>query len=85
MTAALLLFLRSNWLTLTIVGVLIAGSGVLYLKGRHDGAASAEAAAKTAVVNQLTERNATDAKVEGMSPAELCRAIGGVWRNDGCE
>ncbi len=85
MSAALLLFLRSNWLTLAIVAFLIIWMSALYLKGRHDGSVAADAAAKTAVVNQLKERNATDAKVEGMSPPELCRAIGGVWRDDGCQ
>ncbi len=84
MSAALLLFLRSNWLTLAIVAFLIIWMSALYLKGRHDGSA-ADAAVKTTVVNQFKERNATDAKVEGMSPSELCRAIGGVWRDNGCQ
>ena len=78
-------FFSKNWMSLALVGGILLGVGAIYVKGRSDGSASAEHEAKTAVVNQITERNDTDAKVKNMSRPDICRAIGGVWRDDGCQ
>lgn len=78
-------FLSKNWISLALVGGILLGVGAIYMKGRSDGSASAEHEAKTAVVNQIRERNDTDAKVNTMSRPDICRAIGGVWRDDGCQ
>lgn len=85
MIAAIGAFLVKNWISLALVGGILLGVGGIYMKGRSDGSASAEHEAKTAVVNQITERNNTDAKVKNMSRPDVCRAIGGVWRDDGCQ
>ncbi len=85
MIVLLATFFRTNWVPLAVVGGILLGVASVYVKGHRDGSAAAEAAAKTAVVNQLKERNATDAKVEGMPPADLCRAIGGVWSDNRCQ
>ena len=77
-------FLNKNWISLALAGGIIAGVSAIYFKGRHDQSAMDEGASKTAVVDQFTERNDTDAKVKNMSRPERCRAIGGLWRDDGC-
>ena len=78
-------FLGKNWMPLAVISGILLGVGAIYMKGRSDGFASAEHEAKTAVVNQIKERNDTDAKVKNMSRPNVCRAIGGVWRDDGCQ
>lgn len=78
-------FLTKNWMSLALVGGILFGVGTIYMKGRADGSASAEHDAKTAVVNQIKERNDTDATVKSMSRPDVCRAIGGMWRDDGCK
>ena len=85
MIAVISAFLGKNWISLALVGGILLGVGAMYMKGRSDGSASAEHEAKTAVVNQIKERNDTDAKVKNMSRPDVCRAIGGVWRDDGCQ
>ncbi|MBB3385978.1 MULTISPECIES: hypothetical protein [unclassified Rhizobium] len=85
MPALLVLFLKKNWLPIVIGLAVVAIAGGLYLRGRSDGRAIAEADARQATFNQLKERSATDAKVKDMSDADLCRAIGGELRDGRCE
>ncbi|MGV8865204.1 MAG: hypothetical protein ACOH2T_29210 [Pseudomonas sp.] len=68
----------ANWkLILPIVALaLIAGA---YFKGRADGDALAQANARRQVVEQITERNQINETVSGMSAADLCRELGGVF------
>ena len=84
MSALLLLFLRKNWMPIALAGGILLGVGAIYLKGRSDESATADAKSTKATVKQLKERNVTDAKVEAMSDPELCRAINGVWRDNRC-
>ena len=85
MSAVLLLFLRKNWMPIALASGTLLGVGAIYLKGRSDASATADAKSTTAIIKRLKERNATDAKVETMSDPKLCRAIGGVWRDNRCE
>lgn len=66
---------------LTIIG---AGTG-LYVKGQHDAKAAAKAEARKELLEQMTERDKVNENVSRMSAAELCRELGGVWRNGQCE
>lgn len=69
--------------TLKIVGVgLLAGAvafGAGYLKGRADMRAIARAEAVQATLDQLKERNSTDAEINDLDAAGLCNALGGRW------
>jgi hypothetical protein len=85
MMALLSLAFQDIWKPAAIVGGILIVVGGIYLKGHSDGSASADQAAKTAVFNQIKERNITDEKVKGMSDPDLCRALGGVWHDDGCQ
>lgn len=67
-----------------LVGVVLLSIGSAYLKGRADGRAAGEADAKTAVIRQLKERNITDDKVFRLPAADLCRELGGVFRDGQC-
>lgn len=67
-----------------LVGVVLLSIGSAYLKGRADGRAAGEADAKTAVIRQLKERNITDEKVFRLPAADLCRELGGVFRDGQC-
>ena len=57
----------------------LATIGLAYFKGRADGDALAEADARRQVVEQITERNEINEAVSGMSAADLCRELGGVF------
>ena len=85
MIGVLGVFFSKNWISLAVVGGILLGVTAIYMIGRSDGSASAEHEAKTAIVNQIEERSETDAKVKTMSRPDVCRAIGGVWRDDGCQ
>lgn len=79
--------LFANWklaLAGAAIGAAALGAGGLYLKGRADGRAAGEADAKTAVIRQLKERNITDEKVFRLPAADLCRELGGVFRDGQC-
>jgi predicted negative regulator of RcsB-dependent stress response len=84
MGALVWLFLKNNWIPIVIVLAVLVLAGWLYLTGRADGRAIGQAEQTQAIFNQLKERNITDEKVQGMSDPELCRAINGVWRDEGC-
>ncbi|WFS02224.1 hypothetical protein [Rhizobium tumorigenes] len=77
--------LANPWVLLGLVVAILGGAAGLYAKGHSDGTASGEAAQKTAIFEQLKERNITDADVQKMPGADLCRAIGGELRGDKCE
>ncbi len=80
--------ISTNWKLIAagVLAVAVATAIVgIYLKGRGDGRALAEADAKTAVIRQLKERNVTDEKVDRLSAADLCRDLGGVFRDGRCE
>lgn len=67
-----------------VVAVVVALGGV-YMKGRHDGDMIAQANARKQLVEQLTERNKINENVSRMSAADLCRQLGGVYVNGGCQ
>lgn len=87
MIRALLSAVLANW-KLALAGAIVGGValsiGSAYVKGRGDGRAAGEADAKTAVIRQLKERNITDEKVFRLPAADLCRELGGVWRDGLC-
>lgn len=68
-------------IALAVIG---AATG-LYVKGQHDARAAAKAEARKELIEQMSERNKIDEKVSRMSAADLCRELGGVWRNGQCE
>lgn len=68
----------AQWkIILAVAGLLLIG--VAYFKGRSDGDALAQANARRQVVEQITERNQINEAVSGMSAADLCRELGGVF------
>ncbi len=67
-----------------LVGLVALSIGASYLKGAVDGRALGEAEAKTAVIRQLKERNLTDDQVNRLPAADLCRELGGVFRDGLC-
>lgn len=70
------------------IGVAVAAMlaiGGAYFKGRTDGDLIAQANARKQLVEQLTERNRIDERVKGMSSADLCRELGGVYSNGECQ
>lgn len=76
--------------TLKLIGVGLVAAGLAfgagYIKGRADMRATARAEAIKATMEQLQERNATDAEVNDLDAAGLCDALGGRWLPDGrCE
>ncbi|MFP1634070.1 hypothetical protein ACLB6G_20260 [Zhengella sp. ZM62] len=75
--------------TLKLIGVGIVAAGLAfgagYLKGRSDMRATARAEAIKTTLEQLQERSATDAEIGDMDDADLCRLIGGVFRDGRCE
>ncbi|RXT29378.1 hypothetical protein B5P46_11905 [Rhizobium leguminosarum] len=85
MSAVLIAFLRKNWAAVAIAAAAVVALLWIVQAAYSRGAADAKSEAREAVFNQLKERNATDAEIENMPAAELCRAIGGELRNDRCE
>lgn len=67
-----------------LVGAVALSFAGFYLKGRADGRALGEADAKAAVIRQLKERNLTDEAVSRLPSADLCRELGGVFRDGRC-
>ncbi len=59
--------------------------GLSWLHGYQRGAASERTAILTRSIDVLRERNATDEKVRNMSPADLCRSLGGVFEDGSCQ
>jgi hypothetical protein len=76
----------ANW-KLIVVGIVVLGftNGTTYFKGRADGSAIEQANARRLVIEQLTERNRINETVQGMSAADLCRELGGVYVDGGCD
>lgn len=79
-------------LLLSPVGRLLAGAAVgaamiagIYLYAYQRGASSERAAALQRSVELLRERTKTDDRIKGMDDAALCRALGGVPVDGGCE
>lgn len=71
-----------------VAGLVVAAlvvSGAAYFKGRMDGDAMAQAAARKQIVEQLTERNRINESVSRMSSADLCRRLGGVFVDNECQ
>lgn len=73
-----------NW-KLALGFVALAMIGGAYFKGQADGDALARADARRQVVEQITERNRIDESVSGMSAADLCRELGGVFQDGRCD
>lgn len=80
--------LLSEW-KLVVLGALTAvvmlSIGGAYLKGRADGRAISEGEIRADLVEQLTDRGKTDEDVSRMSADELCRDLGGVFRDGRCD
>lgn len=83
-----------DWLpgmsTLKLVGAGLLAAGIAfgagYLKGRADMRAIARAEAVQATLDQLKERNSTDAEINDLDAAGLCDALGGRWVPEhGCQ
>ena len=68
-----------------IGAVALAGASGLYMKGRWDGRAAVLAKAQKELAEQLEERGLTNEEVAGMSDADKCELIGGVWNDGECE
>ncbi len=77
--------IANPWVLLGLVAAIGAGGVWLSIASYQRGVADAKSDAREAVINQLKERNLTDAEIQNMSAADLCRAIGGELRNDRCE
>lgn len=76
-----------QWLAWGAAGLvtLMLAFGGGYVKGRSDGRAIAAKASLQATLNQLKERGATDAQINDMGTADLCRLLGGVYVNGKCD
>lgn len=74
-----------TWITIALVGLALTSVAGAYVKGRFDGDAAAQAKARQQVVEQLTERNRINENVSGMSSADLCRSLGGVFVDGVCQ
>lgn len=74
-----------TWITIALVGLALTSVGGAYVKGRFDGDAAAQAKARQQVIEQLTERNRINENVSGMSSADLCRSLGGVFVDGVCQ
>ena len=68
-----------------VTGVVLLSIGGAYLKGRADGRAITAGEIRADLVQQLTDRGKTDEDVSRMSADELCRDLGGVFRDGRCE
>ncbi len=68
-----------------LTGLALLSIGGAYLKGRSDGRAITEGEIRAALVQQLTDRGKTDEDVSRMSADELCRELGGVFRDGRCD
>lgn len=78
-------FLSQFKVYIAIGVVAIAAIAGAYIKGRGDGATAAEAEARKALVEQLTERNSINANVSRMSAADLCHELDGMWDGTDCQ
>lgn len=68
-----------------LTGVVLLSIGGAYLKGRADGRAISEGEIRAGLVEQLTDRGKTDEDVSRMPADELCRELGGVFRDGRCD
>lgn len=80
--------LLSEWKLVALgalTAVVMLSIGGAYLKGRADGRAISEGEIRADLVEQLTDRGKTDEDVSRMSADELCRDLGGVFRDGRCD
>lgn len=73
------------WVLLGLFAAIGAGGVWLSVASYQRGVADTKSDAREAVFSQLKERNVTDAQIDEMPDAALCRAIGGELLNDRCE
>lgn len=84
-TAAIWLFVKSNWKAFAIIGAVVVIVGGVYLKGRSDASEAAKSAARKQLVEQITERNEINEAVSNLSAADLCVKLGGVYAEGECK
>lgn len=68
-----------------VTGLVLLSIGGAYLKGRADGRAITAGEIRADLVEQLTDRGKTDEDVSHMSADDLCRDLGGVFRDGRCD
>lgn len=76
-----------DWLKLgtgAVVGAMLCYPVANYLGERQGRQEAAQAALKTSI-DILRERKLTDDQIQGMSDADLCVALGGVFTDGRCE
>ncbi len=70
------------------IGILIGAGlllGAIYQMGRADEKAKVAARDNRELVEQIKDRSITDDQVNRMSPADLCRGLGGVYVDGQCQ
>lgn len=76
-----------DWLKLgtgAVVGAMLCYPVANYLGERQGRQEAAQAALETSI-DILRERKLTDDQIQGMSDADLCAALGGVFTDGRCE